>query len=252
MATTLRQWLAERPFSLALSSGFFGFFAHAGLVSVLEEQRLLPVRVTGSSAGALVGGMWAAGLDATTIRGELMVLERRDFWDPRPGLGLLRGDRFRRRLEQLLPVRHFDQCRIPLALSVFDVRGLHTRVVSEGPLAPAIHGSCTFPLLFQPTRVRGRLSLDGGVLDRAGLAGMPHGERVLHHHLASRSPWRRPGSEALQPPRREGLRALVIRDLPRVGPFRLGRGRVAFERARQAAERALDEPIATGSNQLVC
>ena len=33
---TLREWLRERPFSLALSSGFFGFFAHTGLVTVLQ------------------------------------------------------------------------------------------------------------------------------------------------------------------------------------------------------------------------
>src|SRR6266568_9273645 len=39
---TLRAWLAEAPFTLGLSSGFFGFFAHAGVVSVLEEEVCLP------------------------------------------------------------------------------------------------------------------------------------------------------------------------------------------------------------------
>jgi len=42
MATpTVREWLRERPFALGLSSGFFGFFAHAGLVSVLEDEGLV-------------------------------------------------------------------------------------------------------------------------------------------------------------------------------------------------------------------
>jgi hypothetical protein len=53
---TLRDWLRGGPFTLGLSSEFFGFFAHAGVVSVLEPEGLLPARVVGSSAGALTGG----------------------------------------------------------------------------------------------------------------------------------------------------------------------------------------------------
>ena len=64
---TLREWLAEGPYTLAMSSGFFGFFAHAVVVSVLEEEGLPPARVCGSSAGALVGGLWAAGLPAARL-----------------------------------------------------------------------------------------------------------------------------------------------------------------------------------------
>ncbi len=160
---TLREWLAEGPYTLVMSSGFFGFFAHAGVVSVLEEEGLPPARVCGSSAGALVGGLWAAGLPAARIREELLALRREHFWDVRPGLGLLRGALFRQRLEAL---------------------------------APAIHASCALPVLFQPVRIEGRLYLDGGVLDRPGLAGAPDGGRVLYHHLTSRSPWRRRGHGA--------------------------------------------------------
>ena len=58
---TLRDWLAGKPFTLVMSSGFFGFFAHAGVVSVLEEQGLRPARIAGSSAGALVGAPLGRG-----------------------------------------------------------------------------------------------------------------------------------------------------------------------------------------------
>ena len=188
---TLREWLAEAPFTLGLSSGFFGFFAHAGALAVLEEEGLLPARVVGSSAGALAGGLWAAGLPAARIRDELLLLRREHFWDPRPGLGLLRGALFRRRLEELLPVDTFEACRRPLAVSVFDVGARETRVLDAGPLAPAVHASCAAPILFQPVRIGARTYLDGGVLDRHGLAGAAPGERLLYHHLTSRSPWRR-------------------------------------------------------------
>jgi NTE family protein len=164
---TLREWLAEEPFTLALSAGFFGFFAHAGVLSALDDAGLLPERVTGASAGALVGGLWAAGLDACEISGQLTALRREDFWDPGVGLGLLRGELFRERLDAVLPVREFAQCRVPAAISTYDVFERRTRVFTSGLLAPAIRASCTFPGLFQPAWYAGRPFLDGGILDRA-------------------------------------------------------------------------------------
>jgi NTE family protein len=237
---SLREWLAAGQFTLALSSGFFGFFAHAGVVSVLEEEGLLPARVCGSSAGALVGGLWAAGVPAARIRDELLALRREHFWDVRPGLGLLRGALFRARLEAISPARTFADCRVPLAVSAFELRGARTVVLREGPLAPALHASCAAPVLFQPVRVGGRLCVDGGVLDRHGLAGAGPGERVLYHHLTSRSPWRRRSSPALRVPERPGLQPVALAGLPRLGPFRLERGPEAMARAAEGMRAALE------------
>jgi NTE family protein len=239
---SLRDWLAEAPFAIGLSSGFFGFFAHAGVVSVLEEEGLLPARICGSSAGALVGGLWGAGLPARRIREELLSLRREHFWDPGPGLGLLRGELFRARLEALLPVRTFEECPRPVALSAFDVLGWRTAVLASGPLAPAIQASCAAPLLFHPVRIGGRLYADGGVRDRHGLGALGAEERVLYHHLTSVSPWRRRGSPALRVPVRPSLRAVALEGLPRLGPFRLERGAEAMERAAEGMRRALDAP----------
>lgn len=246
MATTLRDWLAEGPFTLAMSSGFFGFFAHSGMISALQGEGLLPAGVSGSSAGALVGGLWAAGVDAPTLVRELTALRRADFWDPGLGAGLLRGRRFRARIEALLPVRDFAKCRVPAMLSVFDVLSRSTRVLKSGELAPAIQASCSLPGLFQPTWIGGRPLLDGGILDRPGLVGVPDGLRVLHHHLSSRSPWRSRNDRALVPPARPGLVALVIDGLPRSGPFRLHDGVRALEAARAATLRALDLEVRDG------
>jgi NTE family protein len=245
-APTLREWLRERPFALGLSSGFFGFFAHTGVMTVLEDEGLLPARLAGSSAGALVAGAWAAGVPATALRDELLALRREHFWDPGPGLGLLRGDLFRQKLGALLPAQTFDACRAPVAISVYDVLRARTRVLTEGHLVRAICASCAVPLLFQPAWVDGRPLLDGGIADRPGLQGIPQGERLLYHHLAARSPWRRPGSPSLEVPRRENMTALILGGLPRVGPFRLEQGAIAFEVARKATREALGKPIARG------
>jgi NTE family protein len=235
----LREWLRAAPFTLVMSSGFFGFFAHAGAVGVLEEEGLRPARICGSSAGALVGGLWASGVPAARIRAELLALRREHFWDPGLGPGLLRGALFRARVEAIAAAPTFEACPTPLALSVFDVRARRTAVLREGPLAPAIHASCALPVLFHPVRLGGGLYADGGVLDRPGLAGASDGERVLYHHLTSRSPWRRPGSPALRVPDRPGLRAVATEGLPRAGPFRLANGPAAMEGAAAGLRAAL-------------
>ncbi len=240
---TLRRYLREAPFALAMSSGFFSFFAHTGFLSVLEEEGLLPSRISGSSAGALVGAAWAAGVDARELGKELAQLERRDFWDPALGAGLLRGRLFRERLEALLPAKRFDDCRVPLAVSVFDVLSRATRVIDTGDLARAVCASCAVPVLFHPVWIDGRAYWDGGILDRPGLVGMPGDEsRVLFHHIASRSAWR----VKQEIPRRAGMVTLVLAGLPRSGPFRLEAGRRAFAAAREATKRALDRSIEDG------
>jgi NTE family protein len=236
---TLRDWLREEPFALSLSAGYFGFFAHAGVIAVLEDEGLLPARLAGASAGALVAGLWAAGRSAASIADELLALRRRDFWDVAPGAGLLAGRRFRARLEAALPARAFDACRVPLAVTVFELGRRRSRVVMSGALAPAIHASCALPLLFHPVRVDGALCSDGGIADRHGLLGVAAAPRVLHHLLVARSPWRRASSPALRPAARRGLCTLAIADLPRPGPFRLELGRAAFEHARLATRAAL-------------
>jgi NTE family protein len=241
---TLRDWLSSAPFTLAMSSGFFGFFAHAGAMSALEDEGLVPARVCGSSAGALVAGLWASGVSARRLCEELVLLRREHFWDVRPGLGLLRGALFRARLESIAPVRTFEECRVPLAVSVFDVGARRTTVLRSGELAPAVHASCAAPVMFQPVRIAGRLYLDGGILDRPGLGGVEAGERVLFHHLMARSPWRRGASPALRVPERADLHVVATPDLPRLNPFRLERGAEAIEGAargmRQALARAVD------------
>ena len=241
---TLAEWLAEEPFALAMSSGFFSFYAHTGFLAALEDAGLLPARVSGSSAGALVGGAWAAGVDAPVLAAELERLERRDFWDPAFGPGILRGRLFRERIERFLPAETFDRCRVPAAFSVFDVWSRETRVIEMGRVGQAICASCAVPFLFQPVRIDGRSYFDGGILDRPGLAGMPSATpRVLHHHIASRSPWR---LSSVAPPSREGMLSFVIDGLPRSGPFRLEEGRRAYRLAREATRRALGLPVTGG------
>lgn len=228
---------------MTLSSGFFGFFAHAGVVTALAEHGLRPAAISGASAGALVGAAWAAGLTPAALADKLLGLNKHDFWDPFPGFGWLRGARFQRLLDDWLPMAHIEDCPTPLALSVYDVIGRRTRVIDHGPLGRAVRASCSVPLMFHPVWIGGRPYLDGGVADRPGLAGMRQA-RVLYHHLAARSPWRGPQGAHTIIPRRPGLVALVFDDLPRPGPDALDVGARALDAAYQRTCAALKAPVA--------
>jgi len=240
--TTLGEWLARAPFGLAMSSGFFSFYAHTGMMSALEARGLRPEHVAGSSAGAMVAGAFAAGCDTDEHARVLVELRREDFWDPAFGAGVLAGRKFDALLREILPVQTFEACQVPLRISVFDILGRRTRVLDSGDLATAIRASCAVPAMFHPVWIDRRPYWDGGILDRPGIAGVPPG-RLLFHHISAPAPWSREAASALAIPRREDMVTLVLEGLPRANPFRLDAGRRALEAARVATELALDRPI---------
>ncbi len=246
----LGDWLADKPFSLAMSSGFFAFFAHTGMLSALKSQGLHPVGFLGSSAGAMVGGLSAAGLTVEELRETLISLRREEFWDPWPGLGLLRGRLFRKKLESLLPVKSMQECELSVRLSVFSIAEGKTLVLEKGDLASAIHASCALPVLFQPVVRDAKLLSDGGILDRPGLQGALVGERVFYHHISSRSAWRKKNSAALKIPKRPAMASLSIGDLPRVNPFRLEQGILAMKVAKEKTLQALDRALVDSAVQV--
>jgi NTE family protein len=231
-AVSLHAWLQAAPFTLALSGGFFGFFAHTGLLLALEEAGLRPARVTGASAGALAGAVWASGVPGAHLAERLRTLEKRDFWDPGfPWGGLLKGQAFERLVAELVAeqgVTQLEDCPIPTAAVVFDVRRMRARVLDTGPVARAVRASCTVPGLFRPVPWEGTLLLDGGVTDRPGACALRPGERVLYHHLLER------GEDPARTPLRgrENTHTLAFPDVPRAGPNRLDEGRAALEHVR--------------------
>lgn len=225
---TRAEELASAPFTLALSAGFFGFYAHVGLLLALEEAGLRPARVVGSSAGALAGGTWAAGVGAAALADELARLRRSDFWDP--GLpwrgGLLRGRGFAALLNRILAatgVERIEDCSLPFACVGTTLFGRRL-ALERGRLESAIRASCAVPLLFEPVLHEGRRLVDGGLVDGPGATLLAGGERALFHDLQ--------GSRIAAGAGRFVLR---VDGLPKVGPYALERGAEALEQVRGAA-----------------
>lgn len=234
------QWLREDPFHLTLSSGFFGFYAHAGVLKALIENNHAPSSVSGASAGALVASLWASGMKIDDIEYALFALKRAQFWDPISPLGLLRGKKFMHMLREMMPEKTFETCRTKLAVSAFDVFSFKTKVFDSGNLTPAVYASCAVPGLFQPAWIGGRPYYDGGLLDRPGLLGAPKNCRILYHHLLSRRLRHARQAPATYLPTRENLKSVVIDTLPAVNPFKLHAGPDAFYRAYEHMSKQLE------------
>ncbi len=275
---TLAEQLASEPFELVLSSGFFGFFAHTGVVLALEEAGLKPDLLGGSSAGALVAGLWGAGLSALELRDTLLGLSRQAFWDVDPlwglpfylrkgrlrdvaerlgigrladessGPGLLRGQAFDYILRGLLDkvaVTTFDDCEIPVRVAAFSLDTLQTEVLDEGDLALAIRASCCFPGMFQPVKIGDRRYLDGGIADRPGISTATPGALLLFHHLPTHSPWRKVVRVQNDVPDWPRLHLLHEPSLPKLSPFRLEPGKDALRLAYEMTKQRLSQPVSS-------
>jgi NTE family protein len=242
--TTLGEWLAQEPFSMALSSGFFGFFAHFGFLDALQAAGFGPAHVSGSSAGAMAAAYWACGLNVSDLKPRLFTLKRSDFWDPALGPGLLKGQRFRAILEEIYPVARIEQCSTRLSISAFDLLSLSTHTLRRGRLRDAVYASCSVPLLFHPLRIGGALYLDGGIADRPAFAGLPVEGRILYHHLEPRRPSMKcdHGLNRLLQARPNTV-AIGTQNVEAVNPGKLNLGRQAFDQVRAATKKAFSLPV---------
>lgn len=247
---TLGQWLQQGPFTLVMSSGYFSFFAHTGVVAALESAGYIPNKLSGASAGAMVAAGWASGLSPSNLSQYFCALKKADFWDPSFGLGVLAGKRFRNKLRELLPVEKMELCKTPVSISLYNVLRFRTDVLREGALADIVYASCAVPVMFQPIVINKQVYLDGGINDRPGLAGVNGSERVLYHHILPRPfrenhPTRHYDLNAglRIRPHRENMATLILSGLPMVGPDALHRGQVAFDQARKACLKAFERPM---------
>ena len=80
---TLEEWLSKEPFTLTMSSSFFGWYAHLGVLRALLEAGLHPAKMTGSSAGAMVGALycWHGADGLARILDKILSLRREDVLD---------------------------------------------------------------------------------------------------------------------------------------------------------------------------
>ena len=153
--------------ALVLGAGGARGFAQIGVIEALEARGLDVVAVSGSSSGALVGGIYAAG-KLPEFRKQLLRMDRSHFLrllDPGLGLaGLLRGERLVAAMREVVGNPPIES--LPLLFTAVAVDLQRQRVVwlRSGPLWDALRASFAIPGVFTPHEVDGRLLVDGGLL----------------------------------------------------------------------------------------
>jgi NTE family protein len=183
---------------LALSGGGARGAAHIGVLRVLEEHRIPVDFIAGTSMGALVGGLYAAGRTPEQLETLISRIDWKDAfndWIPRkdrsfrrkrdddfylvrhkPGLsgvrlkfppGILDGQKIDLLLKKYsLPavaVRDFDDLGIPYRAVATDLATGEAVVIGNGDLALAMRASMSLPAVFAPREIGGRLLVDGGI-----------------------------------------------------------------------------------------
>jgi len=157
-----------RRISLVLGSGGARGYAHIGVIEELRAQGFSIESIAGSSMGALVGGMYAAGkLDA--YRDYVLPLQRLDVlrlidWTFRGG-GLIKGDRISGVLRELVGDVLIEELPMPYTAVAVDLDAQREVWFSRGPLFDAIRASIAIPTVFRPHRYQERLLVDGGLLN---------------------------------------------------------------------------------------
>jgi NTE family protein len=153
-----------RGIGLALSGGGARGIAHAGVLEVLAAEGIPVGAVAGTSAGAIVGALFASGVSPAEIRRLALETRWTDLFAVRlPRAGLLPGEGLERFLERLLPARRFADLRLPFVAVATDLATGERVDLAAGDLVPAVLASCSVPILLEPVALGGRLLVDGGI-----------------------------------------------------------------------------------------
>lgn len=258
---TLRDFLSQE-FHLALAPAFFGIYAYTGVFMAWNDtdyQHNIQ-SVAGASAGAMAAVILAAKIEPHKVAalGRDMTLQK--FADPALGFGLFKGDKFERIMENFIETASpnrtlsMEDCSIPVACTVFDLKTMQGRILTSGSLARAARASSTFPLLFQPVVHGDEILIDGGIADMLGLNGLaafsPNTSKRIVNVAVGGFLTTPPGPDSMP----EGVKAkemlsVSILNTPQCGPWAMSNGPRAIEAARRAMEASLDLKLYYGEQE---
>lgn len=169
-AAALRGPPGVRGLALVLSGGAARGFAHVGVIKVLEEAGVRPDMIVGTSAGSIVGALYASGMTAPQL--EAVAAQARDVFSPDmdwrrvlrfESLGLFTGDSLFTFVNRQVGDRRIDEMPIPLVVVATDLGSGAAIAFTRGDAGRAVQASCAIPGVFEPVEIQGRLYADGGM-----------------------------------------------------------------------------------------
>ncbi len=163
-ATAAAPVAAKPKIGLALGGGAARGFAHIGVIKMLEAQGIVADYVAGTSAGAVVGSLYAGGYDAFAMQKIAVQLDEKIFADwTLGGRGLLKGEALQDFINQHLNKRPLEKLNKPFATVATDLNSGERVVFRTGDTGMAVRASAAVPGVFQPAQFRGRSFVDGGL-----------------------------------------------------------------------------------------
>lgn len=150
---------------LALGGGASKGFALIGVLKVLEQNHI-PIRVvTGTSAGAIVGSLYASGMSVDRMELEAEILNKTDLVDPVLSTsGFIKGQKLQNYINQKVrnqPIQAFPK-RFAAVATEFGTGNM--TVFNHGNAGQAVRASASIPNVFQPTDINGKHYVDGGLV----------------------------------------------------------------------------------------
>jgi len=151
---------------LVLSGGGARGFAHLGVIQALNESGIFPGVISGTSAGAIVGALYADGYKPKEILKLMNSKSSLDYFSLTvPKGGFLKISGVIRTLSANLRAKSFNELKIPLYVTATDLNNGKAVYFSSGNLLQAIIASSSIPVLFRPFTIDNIQYVDGGVLD---------------------------------------------------------------------------------------
>lgn len=165
--------------ALALGGGGSKGFVHLGVLEVLEENGIPIDLIVGTSAGSIIGALYADYADSKMLKENILHINKWDildfsifhslhfFVDVR---GPVQGYYLEEFLVKNMTVNNMEDLRIPFIAVASDIENDRSVPISSGPVATAVHASSAIPPVFTPVKEYGMFLVDGGVTEPVPVA----------------------------------------------------------------------------------
>lgn len=158
--------MSRKKIGLALGGGGSRGLAHIGVLKVLKENNIPIDYVSGTSMGALIGAFFCSGMNVNQIEKEIISLNWKNLLDYSiPTKGLIKGKKIEDMLREKLGNINFNDLKIPLLVTAYDIKNDQEIIFSKGNVVQAIRASISIPGIFIPVSNKERILVDGGVVD---------------------------------------------------------------------------------------
>lgn len=159
--------VAPRPplkIGLALGGGAARGFAHIGVIKALEAQGIVPDLIVGSSAGSVVGALYASGMSGFEMQKLALELQEDMVTDwTLPNRGVLKGEALQDLINQKVKNLSIHKMPKPLGVVATDLQSGEMILFRVGNTGVAVRASSALPGVFQPVEINGRDYVDGGL-----------------------------------------------------------------------------------------